>query len=185
LNPSRHLLTNDESLERAEAAGVHPGTSWFDAPPMQISVRLRATGSHARKGRPPAIVDRTEQKRLLAQFAAAESAQIERARRVLAQGRPVLLSQIGTLDSGEFDLFLEILGEALAMKGRPQDAVEITSSDGALRIRLEPLSGTPGAGIAVIRTPAGDFSGPDHAITIEPVLAGESRHDAIHNFTFA
>jgi uncharacterized protein (TIGR02677 family) len=118
----------------------------------------------------------------LAQFAAEESAQIARARRVLAQGRRVLLSQIGILDSSEFDLFLEILGEALAMKSRPQDLVEITSSDGTLRITLEPAAGS---GVAVIRTPSGHFSGPDHAITIEELFHEQDELGNIHDFSLA
>jgi uncharacterized protein (TIGR02677 family) len=182
LHASRHLMTNDETLDLLDAAGVHPGTSWFEAPPMKISIRLRATGFHARKGPSHAVIDRTREKDLLAQFAAEESAQIERARRVLAQGRRVLLSEIGSLNSGEFDLFLEILGEALAMKSRPQDLVEIISSDGTLRITLEPAL-CPG--IAVIRTPSGHFSGPDHFITIEQLFDEQHEPDNIHDFSLA
>jgi uncharacterized protein (TIGR02677 family) len=179
LHASRHLMTNDATLDLLDAAAVHSGTSWFEAPPMKISVRLRATGSHTRKGRQTAVIDRSREKDLLAQFAAEESAQIERARRVLAQGKRILLSEIGKLDSAQFDLFLEILGEALATKSRPQDSVETISSDGTLRITLEPI---PNSGIAVIRAPSGDFSGSDHAITIEQLFeeqddAGNSLHD--------
>ncbi|HEY2382476.1 MAG TPA: TIGR02677 family protein [Terriglobia bacterium] len=182
LHASRHLMTNDETLDLLDAAGVQSATSWFEAPPMKISVRLRTTGSHTKKGRSSAIVDRSREKDLLARFAAEESAQIERARRVLAQGKRILLSEIGKLDTAEFDLFLEILGEALAMKSRPQDSVEIVSSDGALRITLEPV---PNSGTAIIRAPSGDFSGPDHAITIEQLF--QEQHDAgsIPDFSIA
>jgi uncharacterized protein (TIGR02677 family) len=182
LDASRHLMTNDETVDLLDTAKVQPGASWFEAPPMRISIRLRATGSHTRKGRSNAVIDRTREKDLLAQFAAEESAQIARARRVLAQGRRVLLSQIGILDSSEFDLFLEILGEALAMKSRPQDLVEITSSDGTLRITLEPAAGS---GVAVIRTPSGHFSGPDHAITIEELFHEQDELGNIHDFSLA
>ena len=182
LHPSRHLMTNDETLDLLDAAGAHPGTSWFEAPPMKISVRLHATGSHARKGRTNSVIDRTREKELLARFAAEESAQIARARRVLAQGRRILLSELSSLDSAEFDLFLEILGEALAMKSRPQEPLEIISSDGTLRITLEPA---PSPSIAVIRTPSGYFSGPDHSITIEQLFHEQDEPSNIHDFSLA
>jgi len=47
LNASRHLMTNEETLDLLDVVEVHSATSWFEAPPMKISVRLRATGSHA------------------------------------------------------------------------------------------------------------------------------------------
>lgn len=68
------------------------------------------------------------------------------------------------------------------MKSRPQDAVEITSSDGMLRITLEPAAGS---GIAVIRTPSGYFSGPDHAITIEQLFHEQDEPGSIHDFSLA
>jgi uncharacterized protein (TIGR02677 family) len=182
LHASRHLMTNDETVDLLDAARVQPGASWFDAPPMRISIRLRATGSHTRRGRSSAVIDRTREKELLARFAAEESEQIARARRILAQGRPVLLSEIGNLDSDEFDLFLEILGEALAMKSRPQDVVDVASSDGTLRITLEPVADS---GVAVIRTPSGDFSGPDHRITIEQLFHEQDDSGAVRNFSLA
>ena len=182
LHASRHLMTNDETLDLLDAADVHSATSWFEAPPMKISVRLRATGWHARKGRLNAVIDRSREKDLLAQFAADESAQIQRARCILAQGKRILLSEIGQLDAAEFDLFLDILGEALAMKSRPQDSVEIISSDGTLRITLEPV---PNSSIATIRAPSGDFSGPDHGITIEPLFQEQHDVDSIADFSIA
>jgi uncharacterized protein (TIGR02677 family) len=175
-------MTNEETLDLLDVAEVHSATSWFEAPPMKISVRLRATGSHARKGPSIAVIDRTREKHLLAQFASEESAQIERARQVLAQGKPVFLSEIGKIDAAEFDLFLEILGEVLAMKSRPQDSVEIISSDGTLRITLEPV---PNSGIAIIRAPSGDFSGPDHAITIEQLFQEHHDPSNISDFSLA
>lgn len=182
LHASRHLMTNDETLDLIDVAGVQPATSWFEAPAMKISVRLRATGSHTRKGRLNAVIDRSREKDLLTQFAAEESAQIERARRVLAQGRRLLLSELGEVEATEFDLFLEVLGEALAMKSRPQDVVEIISSDGTLRITLEPVEHS---GIAVIRAPSGDFSGPDHAITIEQLFQEQDDLGKIPDFSLA
>jgi hypothetical protein len=77
---------------------------------------------------------------------------------------------------------LDILGEALAMKSRPQDSVEIISSDGTLRITLEPA---PNSGVAIIRAPSGDFSGADHAITIEQLFQEQHDPGNIPDFTLA
>ncbi len=72
------------------------------------------------------------------------------------------LSEIGTLAPDEFQLFLDLLGEALAAKVGPETA-EASSSDGSLRVTLAPT----GDGVtAAIRTSAGVFSGPDHFITV-------------------
>jgi len=68
------------------------------------------------------------------------------------------------------------------MKSRPQDLVEIISSDGTLRITLEPA---PGPSIAVIRTPSGHFSGPDHSITIEQLFHEQDETGNIHDFSLA
>jgi len=167
LSPSRHLSTNPETLDAYEAARTGPTASWFDAPPTQVSIRLRSTGYHTRGKRISSIVDRSRQKEELARLAAEEAAQIETAQNRLATGGRMKLSEIGKLNRAEFDLFLDLLGEALTMKFSPDSRVETVSSDGLLRITLEPLNQ---AGVAVIVTEGGCLSGPDHFVTIEPVF---------------
>jgi hypothetical protein len=49
----------------------------------------------------------------------------------------------------------------------PEEAVEVTSSDGTLHVRLEP---TADGRTATVVTPAGRFSGPDHYVTIEDLV---------------
>ena len=116
LNPSRHLSTNDATMDAFESARTSANASWFDAPPIRVSIRLRATGSHTKRGRVSSIVDRSEQKEYLARLAADEAAQIEKAQNRLADHGRMRLSEIGKLDRAQFDLFLDLLGEALAMK---------------------------------------------------------------------
>ena len=68
----------------------------------------------------------------------------------------------------ELDLLLDLLGEALSSKVSPAEAAEIVSSDGGLRIVLEPT----GDGVAAtIATSVGRLTGPDHWITIEDVFS--------------
>ena len=182
LNPSRHLSTNDATMDAFEAATPPVNVSWFDAPPMLVSVRLRATGSHTKRGRVSSIVDRSHQKEQLAKLAAEEAIQIEKAQNRLARGSRMRLSEIGALDRAQFDLFLDLLGEALAMKFSATDIVETVSSDGLLRIVLEPC-GTKDEPVAIIVTEDGRLSGPDHFVTIERVFDGTKRRETSRHVT--
>ncbi|MDP2822471.1 MAG: DUF2397 family protein [Sulfuritalea sp.] len=70
------------------------------------------------------------------------------------------------LDIHELDLFLAVLGEALAGQTSPEDVVKRSTADGLLQVRLEPLEKDSHA---AIETPLGVFAGRDHRITITPV----------------
>jgi hypothetical protein len=67
------------------------------------------------------------------------------------------------LDPAEFNLFLDLLGEALTRKSDDDAPIEAFSSDGSLRIRLEPVPGGPWT---TLETAHGRFRGPDHTVTI-------------------
>jgi uncharacterized protein (TIGR02677 family) len=184
LNPSRHLSTNEATVEALEAARVQGNTSWFDAPPMQVSVRLRATGFHAKRGRSGTIIDRSDGKARLATLAAEEAVQIEKAQNRLAGLGRIRLSGIGLLDRAEFDLFLDLLGEALAMKPSVNEAVETVSSNGLLRITMEPILDTDDSPArAIIPTEDGQLSGPDHFVTIEHVFSQTTRTNLANHLT--
>ena len=168
LAPSRHLQINDATLdERESAPAVSPQTSWLDAPPLRIAPRLRRLGWHAHRGRPPNVIDRSGEKAMLRAGADAEAEQLVAAQRRLATGRLTRLSELGELSPIEFDVFLDLLGETLALKVDRDDTVYTTSSDGALRITLRPVGD---GSTAVIRSSIGLLSGPDHFITIEDVF---------------
>jgi uncharacterized protein (TIGR02677 family) len=145
------------------AAGGNP-ESWLDAEPLMIAARLRATGKYERRGGPMRIRDRSAERDQLARQVAAERDQAELARRRLATGRPVRLSDLGQLDQAEFGLFLRLLGEALsAGPAGPDGVIAIRTADGTTEIILRPL---PDGDTAVINTPDGVLRGPDHEITI-------------------
>ncbi|NMG63813.1 TIGR02677 family protein [Azoarcus indigens] len=159
LNPARHL-----SLPAAEE--VPATTAWADAPAIAIHPRLREYGTATVRGAAPRVRNRDAERALLAQQAAAEHRQVEAARARLATGESCRLSELGRLDPHEFDLFLSVLGEALASQPSPGATVARTTSDGLLHIRLEPLGEDSHA---VIETALGTFSGRDHRLTITPV----------------
>lgn len=174
LTPARHLRIDGETLDQRDARPVPPQTSWLHAPPLRIAPRLRSSGRHVRRGRPNDVIDRSKEKALLASQAEAEAEQIAAARRRLATGARMRLSDVGALDPTEFGLFLDLLGEVLAGKVHPGDVNETTSSDGTLHITLEP---TGDSTTAVVVTSEGQFSGPDHFVTILDLLAPDVAAD--------
>jgi uncharacterized protein (TIGR02677 family) len=164
LAPARHLRVDEETLDGREQNPVSPQTSWLKAEPLWISPRVRQSGRHIARGSVRSVIDRTKEKELLAQLSRDESHQLAAAQRRLANGRRMRLSELGGLaTAAELDLFLDLLGEALAGKVRPDETVVAHSSDGALRIELEPAGdGTE----AVVPAPDGSLRGEDHYLTI-------------------
>jgi uncharacterized protein (TIGR02677 family) len=161
LNPARHL-----SL--LAGADLPATTPWADAPAVTIHPRLREYGTAAPRGAAPRVRNRDLERAVLAQQVAQEHQQVEAARARLATGQACRLSELGRLDIHEFDLFLAVLGEALAGQTSPEDVVMRSTADGLLQVRLEPLEKDSRA---AIETPLGIFAGRDHRITITPVAA--------------
>ncbi|NEV63597.1 TIGR02677 family protein [Thiorhodococcus minor] len=172
LTPARHLGIDGDSLQARAEEPVPPSRPWAEAPPLRISARLRETGSHAKRGVPPTIRDRSQDKQKLRMRLAQESLQARDARRRLATGEEMRLSEIGRLDPASFALFLRLLGEALAAAPNPEKAVETITGDGAIRIFLEPLGPETRA---VIETPDGAFGGRDYRVCITDLETGAGR----------
>jgi uncharacterized protein (TIGR02677 family) len=133
---------------------------------VEVFPQLREQGVLPVRGAPPRIQDRSAERAQLAARAAEEAAQTEAARRRLATGRQVRLSELGALDRHAFRLFLTLLGEALAAQTHADRSVERLTGDGTLVIRLEPLEA---GSHAVIQTELGSFAGRDHLILIREV----------------
>ena len=167
LDSCRHLTIDNDTLEQRESVPVPSTTRWVDAPPLRISLRLHGTGKYVARGRPLSVIDRSEEKELLRRFAAEEAEQIVRWRQMLAVGKRTRLSELEELPTGAFDLFLDLLGEALAAKTGPNSPVSVTSSDGTLHVDLER---TEDRRDAMIRTSGGMLIGEDHYITIRSTL---------------
>lgn len=165
LHSSRHLTIDADTLEAREADPVLAATPWTDAPPILISPRLRKTGRYERRGTANKVIDRSAQRRHLAERAAREAEETAAARDELLTkvGAAARLSDIGKLEAGAFRLFLALLGGALTAKTPGRTKVETTTSDGTMCIRLTELEYP---GIAEIHTDAGVFRGPDHLIQI-------------------
>jgi uncharacterized protein (TIGR02677 family) len=170
LSPARHLTVDGETLESRAETPVPPNSRWTDAPPLEISPQLRKTGSYERRGKSNKVVDRTEQRRYLAELSAREAAETAAARAALATTHPTRLADLGELDPAAFKLFLGLLGDALAARIPGKRVVETTTSDGSMAIRLTMLEG---AGQAEIHTPDGVLRGPDHLVEILDLTVDE------------
>jgi uncharacterized protein (TIGR02677 family) len=170
LSPARHLTIDNETLEARSDTPIPASTSWTDAPPLEISPRLRKTGSYERRGKANRVVDRTEERRYLAELVAKETAETTAARAALATTHPTRLAELGELDPAAFRLFLKLLVGALAARVPGERTAETTTSDGTMAIRLTKLDD---AGPAEIRTPDGVFRGPDHLVEIVDLTVAE------------
>jgi uncharacterized protein (TIGR02677 family) len=166
LSPARHLCIQPD--EAHGLVNVPASTPWAEAPPIKVHPRLIERGEFAPRGPAPRIRDRREERAQLAEFIAAEHAQVETARALLASGRAIRLSELGRLDRHAFRLFLALLGEALAAQSSPDEAVSHMTADGLLHVRLEPLGAESHA---EIDTEFGTFAGRDHVITIMPMAS--------------
>ncbi|MQA77383.1 MAG: TIGR02677 family protein [Streptosporangiales bacterium] len=180
LSSARHLTADSDGAAEPTSAQ----TAWADAPPLEISPRLRRTGSYERRGKPNRVVDRSTQRAHLAELAAREAAETSDARDALVTTHPTRLTDVGHLDPAAFRLFLGLLGDALAaqtpdslaaqtldsLAAQTPDstAIETITSDGTMMIRLTPLDD---GHRAEIHTPLGTFGGPDHLVEILDLIA--------------
>ncbi len=163
LTAARHLSIDEETLATRKQTPVANQRSWWDAPPLTINPRLRATGSYARRGATAQIRDRRKEKAQLAEQIACESEETRLARHHLATGETTTLSAIGELDENSFRYFLQLLGEALASAENTEATILTTTGDGAIEIEMKPLDTNQRA---QIHTPFGIFSGRDYQIRI-------------------
>ncbi|MGE3312388.1 MAG: DUF2397 family protein, partial [Limisphaerales bacterium] len=130
--------------------------------------RLRQTGRHLVRGLAPATIDRSGERARLEALAEAEARELVRVREQLLAKGPRRLAELGPLSRGEFRLFLELIGRTLAKAGSGNGLIEGVSSDGSMRLRLEPAGS---GGVAVLETEDGDFAGRDYWVRIEPAAA--------------
>lgn len=169
LTPVRHLSVTAETEDAWAAADLGNATPWPEAPAVRISPQLRRTGSYERRGKAVRVADRSEAKALLIAHARQEAEQTAAARRRILTHGPRPLSAFGELDPEAFRLFIGLLGDALAAMGPRAEAAQVHTSDGELSVTLRRVQG---AGVAVIRTPDGVLSGPDHLVDIASAADG-------------
>jgi len=159
-----HLTYPDPEL-------VSPSTSFWDAPPVEVPVRLRTRGSVSHAGRPAAAADHALSRQWIAQKRRREREQLQQALVRFAGRGEISMSDLATLDAAEFDLLLALLDQALAAPPAREDGRRSTrSTDGRLVISLRPPP--PGATALVrLQAPAGDLHCLDYRLEVEDALA--------------
>ncbi|MFI9082155.1 TIGR02677 family protein [Streptomyces sioyaensis] len=166
LTPARHLTVDPETEAAWQDADLPGTTPWAQAPPLEISPRLRETGSYERRGRPTRVADRSAARQMLAEQVEREAAETAAARARIATGGPVLLSDLAGpdgLDPHAFRLFLAVLGDALSARVPGENESAAITGDGTMEVRLKLVDADA---LVRIRTADGVLSGPEHVIEI-------------------
>ena len=133
LYPARHLHLADEDPE-----WTRPDASWWDAPPVDVPVRLRTRGALTRSGRPPPVRDFGDGRAWIAARRRRERAQAEAALARFSGRGPVHVSELERLSGEELDLLLALLDEALSSRRAADGARRTRTADGRLELVLRP-----------------------------------------------
>jgi uncharacterized protein (TIGR02677 family) len=163
---ARHLAIDDATLDDRAARHVPANISWLEAPPLRVPARLQNSRVNSRTGGLSRMIDRSAEKQKLAAASQREAERLLNAHRRFGNGNRIRLSELEHLQAGEFELFLDLLGETVSNRVFESETREILSGDGCFRIKLEPTEDERDASIL---TTDGMFSGPDHWISIEQI----------------
>lgn len=171
---ARHL-----ALESPEPGGPAASLSFWDAPPTEVAVRLRAQGPRSLSGTAARIPDRREGRRLARNAAAA--ARLREAEIVsgIVRRSGTWLSTWSDLSRGQLDALLVLLAAVAAARHGVPGPVEARSGDGRWLVRAEPAG--PDDPPAVVHALEGRLVHPDLRLTVlrspgdelVPALGGE------------
>ena len=167
LAPARHLSVDGETLDARSRHPVAASTPWSDAPPVEISPRLRATGSYERRGPGARVRDRGDERRAIALALADRQAALDAVRAQLLTDGPVTIDRLAITAPEALAAFLGLAGQALGRRRHPAETVRVASLDGQFTITLVPAA--DGAPVVVLDTPMGELRAPAHRIGIESV----------------
>ncbi|WP_326644380.1 TIGR02677 family protein [Nonomuraea fuscirosea] len=160
-------------LGHADAELIPAGVPWARAEPVEVSALLRSRGRTERMGRTGRVRDVAALRAQRRALAGRERAELEAAWAALVTTGAMRLSRMGDLDHDTFGRLLDLLGRALAERPDSTGFRRAVTSDGRVEIVLRaPDDGA----VAVLRTPAGWFRGPDYLIDVRSL--GEARGGA-------
>lgn len=162
LASARHLSIEEHMLESREREPVPPSTPWAEAPPVEISPRLRATGSYERRGSPSRVRDRERERRAIAEAVAAQRIAVERLQEQLLGEQPAPISDFPIVDADARLMLLQLAGDALGQRRQPGETITARSLDGAYLVEVQPDPD----GTAALTMPDGVLTGPAHRIRI-------------------
>ena len=162
-----HLEEEDAELTRAD-------TSWWDAEPVTVPVRLRVHGNVSKAGRPSQASDHSQEKQRIAELRTRERAQLEFAMERFAGQEDLRLSDVVSLDGAQFDLLLSLLDEALSNSRGPDGTRRAKTADGRLLVVLRQPD-EPNSAPVSISTPRGRLTCLDYRITVSEGTSRVSR----------
>lgn len=155
-----------------------PTTSFFDADPVDVPVRLRTRGAVSTQGRPAAAPTHELTRQWIDQKHRRDREQLDAAaQRFVGQG-PLFLREIATLDVMQFEVLLLLLDEALSSPKLPDGSRETRSTDGRWIIRLEPPSRGDTA-LVQVSTPRGRLRCANYRLTVTDSIRQALRSSAI------
>lgn len=175
LAPARHLAIQHDTLEVRELHPVAPGTPWREAPPVEVSPRLRATGSYERRGQPSRVRDRAAERRAIEHSVEAERLATERLRAQLVTEERMPIGEFPITEPQGRAFLLQLLGDALAQRRTPGESVEATSIDGAYLIEVEPEL----SAMTTLRLVDGWLTGPAHRVRVREANQSEAAHEGV------
>lgn len=167
LHAARHFHLAEEDVELTSAS-----TSWWDAEPVEVAVRLRTHGRISKAGRPSPAADHSSAREWMAQRRRREQARREAAARRFVDSGPQRLGELGRLDDAELQLLLELLDCGLAAPAGERGEHRAHSRDGALAITLTPPACDAPGPMVAIATPRGVLRARDW--TLEVVASAET-----------
>jgi uncharacterized protein (TIGR02677 family) len=159
LHGARHLHLADDDPER-----TRPEVSWWDAPPVDVPVRLRTRGAVSRAGRPPPIRDFGDGRAWIAARRRRERAQVEAALARFSGRGPIHLSDVAALSGDELEQLLALLDEALSSRRAGDGTRRARTADGRLEIVLR-LPGEDRPWVA-LETPSGRLRCRDYRLQV-------------------
>ncbi len=160
LYAARHFHMAEEDTEQTA-----PWTSWWEAAPVEIPVRLRTRGSVSEAGRPAPAADFSDDRRWIAQRRRQEKRKLQASLARFVGRGPQRMSELAHLEEGELDTLLDLLDEVLANPPDGQGDRAVRTADGRFEVRLCSPSGDTGR--AEVSTPRGLLSCSDYTITVE------------------
>lgn len=163
LSSARHV-----HLAHPDPELIPTTASWADAPPVEVSALLRASGRTERFTRTGRVRDVVGVKAARAERARAERAELEAAWDVLRTTTPVRLSDFGKLDRAAFERLLDLLGRALAVPADSTGARRAVTADGRVEITLRSVQD---GRRALLVTAHGELEGPDYLVSVHDSTA--------------
>jgi uncharacterized protein (TIGR02677 family) len=159
-----HLAHPDPEL-------VPSSREWGEAPPVEVSALLRASGRTERFTRTGKVRDVATVKAGRAHKARQERAELQRTWLTLRTDGPVRLSDFGELDAAAFERLLDLLGRALSARPDASGARRAGTSDGQVEITLIEVDD---GRTARLKTSKGVLTGPDYVVSIAAAGGGEA-----------